>query len=486
MNSKVSKRNYAVYSILATVATAAAYFYSTGLHPQWYLTWLAPLPILFLAPRASRWTAWLAAFLAFAAGSLNMAVYYHTVAPVAVVALSVVGPAILFAFSVLAFRRLVLGGLLLRATFVLPALWVAYEYLSETFSPHSTFGNLAYTQMDNLPVLQLTALTGIWSISFLLFLFPSAIAALAAPQSAPPRQKCLVILVTLAIFTATLAYGELRLRSARQGPLVTVALIDSDPPTHTPIPKGSAATEVIHDYTEQIPILAAQGAQIVIIPEKTILLDSSVAGASNLAPIDNLLAQAARDNHLTVVVGVQHVPNLNESRIYAPDGGYVNRPEVTYEKHHMLPAFESDLLPGTLRTLIDRPSGKWGFTICKDMDFPELSREYGNDGAGLLLVPAWDFTVDGWLHGRMAILRGVESGFAIARSARTGILTVSDSRGRVLAEKTTGASRFDTLVAKVPIHAERTFYERFGDWFAWFDLALAGILLLWPVREITR
>jgi apolipoprotein N-acyltransferase len=55
-------------------------------------------------------------------------------------------------------------------------------------------------------------------------------------------------------------------------------------------------------------------------------------------------------------------------------------------------------------------------TICKDMDFPGLSREYGQDDTALLLVPAWDFELDGWLHGRMAILRGVESGFSIARA----------------------------------------------------------------------
>ena len=51
----------------------------------------------------------------------------------------------------------------------------------------------------------------------------------------------------------------------------------------------------------------------------------------------------------------------------------------------------------------------------------------------LLLVPAWDFDVDGWLHGRMAILRGVESGFSIVRAPKQGILTVTDDRGRVLA-----------------------------------------------------
>jgi apolipoprotein N-acyltransferase len=53
--------------------------------------------------------------------------------------------------------------------------------------------------------------------------------------------------------------------------------------------------------------------------------------------------------------------------------------------------------------------------ICKDMDFPKLSREYGKDGTALLIVPAWDFVLDGRLNGRMAILRGVESGFTAAQ-----------------------------------------------------------------------
>jgi hypothetical protein len=33
----------------------------------------------------------------------------------------------------------------------------------------------------------------------------------------------------------------------------------------------------------------------------------------------------------------------------------------------------------------------------------------------LMLVPAWDFNADGWLHARMAVLRGVEGGYAIVR-----------------------------------------------------------------------
>jgi apolipoprotein N-acyltransferase len=123
--------------------------------------------------------------------------------------------------------------------------------------------------------------------------------------------------------------------------------------------------------------------------------------------------------------------------------------------------------------------GAWGLEICKDMDFPALSREYGRDGATLLLVPAWDFRADGWLHGRMAVLRSVENGFGIARSARNGLLTINDSRGRILAEADSSSATFAMANVTLPTIRESTFYRRCGDWFAWLNLAtLVSILLL--------
>ena len=47
----------------------------------------------------------------------------------------------------------------------------------------------------------------------------------------------------------------------------------------------------------------------------------------------------------------------------------------------------------------------------------------------MLLVPALDFTGDGWLHSRMALVRGVESGLTVVRAAAYGRLTVTDAGG---------------------------------------------------------
>jgi apolipoprotein N-acyltransferase len=108
------------------------------------------------------------------------------------------------------------------------------------------------------------------------------------------------------------------------------------------------------------------------------------------------------------------------------------------------------------------------------MDFTRLSRQYGEEGTGLMLVPAWDFVLDRFEHGHIAVMRGVESGFSIVRAAKQGYLTVSDDRGRILAETQSNSAPFATLLANVPAGHDTTLYLLWGDWFAW--LALAALI----------
>jgi len=90
--------------------------------------------------------------------------------------------------------------------------------------------------------------------------------------------------------------------------------------------------------------------------------------------------------------------------------------------------------------------------------------------------------VDSWLHSRMAIMRGVENGFAMVRAARSGRLTLSDDRGRVLAEAS--SEKHDAeLVGDLPLRETHTLYGRWGNWFAWLDLAVLLALLIQAARR---
>lgn len=168
----------------------------------------------------------------------------------------------------------------------------------------------------------------------------------------------------------------------------------------------------------------------------------------------------------------------NLAAVYVPDGTV-----LTYSKQHMVPGLEAEYLPGH-EPLI---TGRFGVAICKDMDFAATIRAYGRRDVGLIMVPAWDFNGDRYLHGRMAVVRAVENGFALARSASQGLMTVTDSHGRIVAEAATRQGPA-TVAADVPLGAGHTVYSRIGDALAQGLVAVwIGLwgLLIWRRKEST-
>ena len=92
-------------AIVCTFLTAIGFYFSIGLGDQWWVAWLAPIPVLWLAfGEMKPWTAFFSAFLGYALGALNIVPAYAGAMPFVVV-LAIGGPASLFAASVLGARR---------------------------------------------------------------------------------------------------------------------------------------------------------------------------------------------------------------------------------------------------------------------------------------------------------------------------------------------------------------------------------------------
>ncbi len=70
------------------------------------------------------------------------------------------------------------------------------------------------------------------------------------------------------------------------------------------------------------------------------------------------------------------------------------------------------------------------------------------------------------------MVRGVESGLSVARAARQGVLTASDTRVRVPAEGPSGEPGMTMVYAALPLRGAATVYARLGDWAAWSAIAL--------------
>jgi apolipoprotein N-acyltransferase len=463
---------HVLLAIAAAAASAALLYPGTGLHPIWWLVWLAPVPLLAVAPELHRGADFLLASAAWFVGESNQWNYLTRALelPVGLVIVSFVIPAIVFGFGILFARTFLRHGSIFLAALAFPVYWVAYEYLTAISSPHSTFGNLAYSQMECLPLIQIASITGIWGISFAVFLFAGTFATLLHGHGTPARRRALAISVG-ALICALFLFGEWRLRSNPPAQSVAVTLVAKDVPMSVYLGPEEQLLELLHDYAGEVRRVTPAGTQLVVLPEKIGRVSEDA-----LPEVDALFFSAATATHAAIDLGLvrrRQAAAFNSSRFYSPDGKLV----ANYDKHHLLPGVEPEK-PGNKCVLLDQPSGRWGLQICKDMDFPQLSREYAREGANLLLVPAWDFNLDRWLHARMAVLRAVENGFALARSARNGLLTLSDNRGRILAEVATEPGRFVSLSGNLNVTHERTFYSRAGDWFAWLCLIMLVALIV--------
>ncbi len=457
------------WQALSAVLTAAAtYFLGTGLEGWPLLVWLAPVPILVLAPRLSAKLAFGAAFLAHLVGGLNLASYLAGLAPIPAVVAVLAIPALAFALAVLAQR---FAWLRLRhgaSVLVFPAAWTSYEVLISTVSPNGTFGSLAYTQTDFLPLIQLASLTGLWGITFLLSLVPTGMAA-AWLWRGDRRQALPALLVPVGLVLLACGWGWLRIARAPTQHAVWVAASATDERLAAFATEDrEEALAVLRIYAGRIAELAARGAQVVVLPEKLVGLTPAYEEEAR-----QLLSETARANRVTVVAGLNLVgrePRRNVALVLGAGGERV----AEYDKVFLVPGWEAAYRPGDAPALFTVGGHTWGTAICKDLDFPAWLRRYSRGGARLLLVPAWDFVRDRRLHARMAVMRGVEGGFAVVRSAKEGLATISDPLGRVLVEETSAPGAGAQAVAEVPLGSGSTLYARLGDWFG----VIAVVVLL--------
>jgi apolipoprotein N-acyltransferase len=460
-------------SILVVAVSAIAFLVSTGVGVVWPLAWLAPIPALVLSVHRSWRAAAIVAFTASLLGDLTLA---RTYGPGAVLIFGIL-PAMAFAAATLAARAAARRMAAWLAVFAFPTVLTSYEFLFSLISPNGTFWSLGYSQTDFLPLLQVVSLTGLWGVVFVLTLVPSAAALVLYRRSMSP------LISALAILLLVLGYGTWRLLHAPEPPIVRAGLAATD----RGLPEASITTDpamaisVAAAYADRVAYLAARGAQIIVFPEKMVGVTSDSADA-----VVKVLSDAARAAHATVIAGLSRNgvhPRRNMALVISQDGTLV----LQYEKRYLVPMIETTFASGNALGLFAGPEAQWGVAICKDLDFPAWSRAYGRHGVRFLAVPAWDFVRDARMHSRMAVMRGVENGFAIARSAQEGLVTVSDAYGRILVEQS--SARDPMEVQAIAAGPGATFYTHYGDWFGWVNvLMMNGLVVgtIWPNRTDSK
>jgi len=142
----------------------------------------------------------------------------------------------------------------------------------------------------------------------------------------------------------------------------------------------------------------------------------------------------------------------------------------------------SSFIPGDKPMLFDVKGYKFGPLICYEGIFHRLCREYRLMGADFLV----NITNDGWTdtynghfqHFSASVFRAVENGIWVVRAGNTGVSAILDPLGRVTADYPILQKGFFTG-SVYPEMNRRTFYSRFGDIILYAaGLFIAGLMML--------
>jgi apolipoprotein N-acyltransferase len=121
--------------------------------------------------------------------------------------------------------------------------------------------------MDFLPLIQVASVTGLWGISFILFLFAGTVAALFSGAGKLWQRRVLAITVGFLV-SAVLVFGEWRLQSNSPAKSVHVTLIAKDVPMSVYLGSEGQALDLLHEYADEIRRVTPAGTQAVVLPEK--------------------------------------------------------------------------------------------------------------------------------------------------------------------------------------------------------------------------
>ena len=455
------------FGIFAALFTGACFYLSIDMGSHGPLALIAPVPLLvyaLVAPRA--WTVGVAAALARTISLMGVVLVYGRDLPVPAMAGMIVIDAAMFAIVVLLSRWVARASGPLPAVFIYPLLLATSEWLFGLVSPHGSFGAMGYALVDVLPLLQVASIGGLAALTFCVALVPMT---LAVALARPGEWRRALIAGGIPLVLA-LGFGILRLSQnyESQARIVLIGLDSYEAAAYSSPAKDREAARM---FASLVRAAAPARPDYIVLPEKQ-LGGARIATESG----NEIAAAAAAVAPATVIAGFDEI---------LPDGRRVNSAQVLAPGEPLRRYFKRRLIPG-LETgyTVGRESfvaGTRGVAICKDMDFPAMIRDYGRQRVELLLVPAWDFVADARMHSRMALVRAVENGFAIARAAAGGNLSAFDRYGRVIAEQSTSRDRPVGLVATLGLRGGGTVYARIGDAFAWL-CAAAVVWLAWRRR----
>jgi apolipoprotein N-acyltransferase len=368
--------------------------------------------------------------------------------------------------------------------------------------------NLAgYPASENLALMQLPSLTGVFGLSLVVCAFNALCAWACAASSVGIVRRVATVTTVVALLIACGTAGARLV--PQETPSHTARLVQLNFPE---VPSYPANWMELHagelDELERISRTPPQDSSMIKHHDPDLIVwPEAPAPFMFLDPKFAIRAEriAQREGH-PFLVGVVEWKPASE-----PGGGNKLQPYnsavmldgqgrriFAYDKIHLVPFGEYEPFPlihhvvasvsqevggfrkGSLYAVGNLPgAGRFGAFICYESIFPNEVRRFVANGANLLI----NISNDGWFgrsaapdqHLLMARVRAAENRRWLLRATNNGFTVSIDPYGRIVSRLVPDVR--STLDAPYDFRSDRTVYTRYGDWLAWLCVVISGLFL---------
>lgn len=404
--------------------------------------------------------------------------------------------------------------------FFIPAAWVALEWIRAHALTGFGWNLLGYSQSFNLPVIQISDISGVYGVSFLVVMFNTAVYLTIKNLRKKKDVGIPLIIVSFFIFLV-LGYGYFRLNNIFTGEKIRIAVIQGNIPQNEKW-DPDFSDMIMAKYLKLTKEAAKGKCDLIVWPE------TSVPGfIENEKDMLDKVKYLVSDVNTPVLVGAPRYEDTkkgtlyyNSAYLFSKDGRIAGR----YDKVHLVPFGEYVPLKNVFafverfsrRPIGDFTAGKdytvfrfflgrsandkdarWQFMkkvsfsclICFEDIFSPLAREFVKRKANFLI----NMTNDAWFgrsgasyqHAQASIFRAVENRINMIRAANTGLSCFIDQKGRVTARVSDGKN--DQFVDGFSVHdivlsRTKTIYSVYGDVFAYICLLFTILTILRIIR----
>ncbi len=391
-----------------------------------------------------------------------------------------------------------------------PFIWVTFEFI-RALTPEISFpwNLLGYPAAANLGFVQLTAITGIYGLSFLVAGFNALLAWTISSNSRTLGRRIGYAIAAAAILLSV-AFAGPRLVPQPQARHFARAVQLNFPEVEGYSPDWFQAHAADLEEIGRLSLApAAEKPDLLIWPEAPAPFSFQ---DSQFARIASTLA--IRFGRPFLAGAIEWKPPLapsdaalhgsllpyNSALLFDAQGQRV----FVYDKVHLVPFGEYEPFPLIHRVVTSVSSEVGGFSkgnkyvvgslspgktfgvfICYEAIFPGEVRRFAAGGAQLLI----NISNDGWFgrsaaaeqHLRIARVRAVENRRWLVRSTNNGFTVSVDPYGRIFRPLPPDVR----AAADLPydFRTDNTIYTSFGDWFAWLCVLVSVILVAATFRK---